>query len=543
MAPTARGQATRCESVQQGTSFPVGGWHPSLDYSGDFLTFIGFSDLLSPGRPTCRTNRFDVFTRSITLGLNGWLVTGSPSGLAVYTSYESLPLYLDSRHTAVSGLTHAVSGVGGVTTIDPPGDPNCAVHSAQVYPDIILYLQAPVLVTGFRNYCDPPPNPVYPSKSSSSPSWSAMGDRLAFTSGIYGLMPPPDPLACPPAGASWYQVYVDDLLLPRVRASTSNLGNVGNGHSYRPALSGNGRYVAFTSEATNLLEPELDLNGEADIFVHDLVTGTTRRVSVSTEGTEASGGPSDNCSISYTGRFVAFASAARNLAYPSTLTQADLIHVYIHDRDVSGNAVFDEPGDIRTVLVDVTPSNVEAGTTSPIAVWSYPAISSDPDPSRDGRYIAWDSTYRDIVPLTTLDVRQIYVREFVEGAFDSHRITIASVSNGGQEGDDDSRLPCISSNGRHVVFESKATNLDPSGDTNHVPDIYRNDNPVRSCYANCDGSTTPPILNVGDYICFICFLNKLNAGDPYANCDGSTAPPILNTSDFICFLNAYAAGC
>jgi hypothetical protein len=61
-----------------------------------------------------------------------------------------------------------------------------------------------------------------------------------------------------------------------------------------------------------------------------------------------------------------------------------------------------------------------------------------------------------------------------------------------------------------------------------------------TCYANCDGSTTPPVLNVSD---FSCFLNRFAAGDPYANCDGSTTPPVLNVSDFSCFLNSFATGC
>jgi hypothetical protein len=61
-----------------------------------------------------------------------------------------------------------------------------------------------------------------------------------------------------------------------------------------------------------------------------------------------------------------------------------------------------------------------------------------------------------------------------------------------------------------------------------------------TCYANCDQSTEPPVLNVGD---FTCFLQKYAAGDPYANCDGSTQPPVLNVNDFTCFLQAYAAGC
>ena len=61
-----------------------------------------------------------------------------------------------------------------------------------------------------------------------------------------------------------------------------------------------------------------------------------------------------------------------------------------------------------------------------------------------------------------------------------------------------------------------------------------------ACYANCDGSSTAPILNVND---FQCFLNKFASQDPTANCDNSSTPPILNVNDFQCFTNAYAAGC
>ena len=61
-----------------------------------------------------------------------------------------------------------------------------------------------------------------------------------------------------------------------------------------------------------------------------------------------------------------------------------------------------------------------------------------------------------------------------------------------------------------------------------------------TCYANCDRSTAPPILNAND---FQCFLNKFASGDPSANCDRSTAAPILNANDFQCFLNKFSAGC
>ena len=61
-----------------------------------------------------------------------------------------------------------------------------------------------------------------------------------------------------------------------------------------------------------------------------------------------------------------------------------------------------------------------------------------------------------------------------------------------------------------------------------------------ACYANCDRSTTPPILNVND---FACFLNKFASSDSQANCDNSTTAPVLNVNDFMCFVNRFAAGC
>lgn len=61
-----------------------------------------------------------------------------------------------------------------------------------------------------------------------------------------------------------------------------------------------------------------------------------------------------------------------------------------------------------------------------------------------------------------------------------------------------------------------------------------------ACYANCDGSTQPPALNVND---FVCFQMKYAQGDCYANCDESSIAPILNINDFVCFLSKFAAGC
>jgi hypothetical protein len=60
------------------------------------------------------------------------------------------------------------------------------------------------------------------------------------------------------------------------------------------------------------------------------------------------------------------------------------------------------------------------------------------------------------------------------------------------------------------------------------------------CYANCDASTEPPVLNVND---LVCFQTRFAAADPYANCDGSTTEPVLNVNDFVCFQTRFAAGC
>jgi outer membrane protein assembly factor BamB len=64
--------------------------------------------------------------------------------------------------------------------------------------------------------------------------------------------------------------------------------------------------------------------------------------------------------------------------------------------------------------------------------------------------------------------------------------------------------------------------------------------PPPACYANCDGGTIPPVLNIND---FMCFSSRFASGDPWANCDGSSVAPVLNVNDFICYAAAFAGGC
>jgi hypothetical protein len=61
-----------------------------------------------------------------------------------------------------------------------------------------------------------------------------------------------------------------------------------------------------------------------------------------------------------------------------------------------------------------------------------------------------------------------------------------------------------------------------------------------ACWANCDESSAPPVLNVDD---FVCFASRFVAGDPYTNCDRSSTPPVLNVNDFVCFVQRFAGGC
>jgi hypothetical protein len=94
----------------------------------------------------------------------------------------------------------------------------------------------------------------------------------------------------------------------------------------------------------------------------------------------------------------------------------------------------------------------------------------------------------------------------------------------------------ISQNGRYIIAEVVLDDGGTLRDAALLIDLGGEP----SCYANCDGSTTTPVLNVAD---FTCFLQRYAAGESYANCDGSTTTPVLNVADFTCFLQSYAAGC
>lgn len=132
-------------------------------------------------------------------------------------------------------------------------------------------------------------------------------------------------------------------------ASVSSSGILSNGESASPAISADGRYVAFVSTADNLVAN--DTNEAADVFVRDRLENKTVRVSVSSSGEEgnnvsSSGYANSGHDISKDGRYVVFTSAATNL-----VDDAPLGGIYLHDRDVDADGIFDETGSIMTELL------------------------------------------------------------------------------------------------------------------------------------------------------------------------------------------------
>jgi Tol biopolymer transport system component len=230
------------------------------------------------------------------------------------------------------------------------------------------------------------------------------------------------------------------------RVSVSSSGEEGNAQSGLPCVSADGRFVAFHSGATNLVPG--DTNGWADVFVHDRLTGTTDRVSVSSSGEQANWTPyalsSKFPSISSDGRFVAFSSFATNLVPGDTNGRED---VFVHDR-LTG----------VTERVSVSSSGQQGN-----------ADSLTSSISADGRFVAFCSLANNLLPGDTNGCGDIFVHDRLTGA--TERV---SVSSSGEPGNGGSYDPCISQDGRFVAFDSWSSNLVP-GDTNGFEDVFVRD--------------------------------------------------------------------
>jgi hypothetical protein len=272
------------------------------------------------------------------------------------------------------------------------------------------------------------------------------------------------------------------------RVSVATGGEQANDNSYAARISGDGRYVAFYSMASNLVAG--DTNAVIDVFVHDRQTGTTERVSVNSSGAQGnglSGGPA----ISADGRYVGFYSGATNLVVGDTNGTFD---VFVHDR-LSG----------ATDLVSVSTSGVQGND-----------VSFKPSLSSDGRFVSFESRASTLVNGDANGTYDVFLRDRQSGT--TERV---SVSTNGTEGNNESRGSSVSASGRYVAFHSWADNL-VNADTNVRADVFVRDRlagtTIRMSVASGgtqgnDQSDSPSITGDGRYVVFQSAATNLVAGD------------------------------
>jgi Tol biopolymer transport system component len=215
----------------------------------------------------------------------------------------------------------------------------------------------------------------------------------------------------------------------RVSVASGGRQTSGDDIGHPPALSGNARYVAFESEAPELVPG--DTNNARDIFVHDRWNRTTVRVSVSSRGVQANG-LSWEPSISADGRYVTYESFASNLVDG--------------DADANGGIFRYDRATHRTTFI---------------------AVGTNAAQSADGRYIGFVSTAVNLVPGDTNGKADTFVYDTL-----TRRMSRVSAAKDGTQGNGDSDLrPKLTPNGRWVTFASLASNL-VAGDTNGNADVF-----------------------------------------------------------------------
>ncbi|GAB5452491.1 MAG: hypothetical protein Hals2KO_28190 [Halioglobus sp.] len=288
------------------------------------------------------------------------------------------------------------------------------------------------------------------------------------------------------------------------RVSLSTPGEQGNGASFTPAVSENGDYTVFASDATNLVSD--DTNGVRDVFLRERITRTTWRLSayglfLPVEGNGDSQNPDITC-VSYC--TVVFESNASNLVPIDTNFVRDIFLVTeggvdperISVEGTSGEAdgdsanpsissggglvAFDSSatnlltfGSDTNGFRDIYVRNTALDDTSLASVsWLggfANGSSTNPDISADGRFVAFESQASNLVFLDSNSTTAIYVRDRLN--FTNEKI---SVNNAGEAANAASSHPSISGDGRYVAFWSNATNL-VNGDTNNQRDIFVRD--------------------------------------------------------------------
>jgi Tol biopolymer transport system component len=303
----------------------------------------------------------------------------------------------------------------------------------------------------------------------------------------------------------WFDRYTGQVFVAAPGAG----GAPADGDIWDAGLSSNGRYVVFTSNASN--HGPLDTNGLPDAYRLDRVTGQILRVSLGFGGVEpdansgsgalSSGGTSDD------GRFALFTSEAGNLGFGTVLGQ----QVYL--RDLQANT---------TSVISVGPGG------GPGDNWS-----DQPRISADGRYVAFLSQSTDLVPGDTNQCQDVFLRDRQLGT--TVRLNLGP---GGIEADADAYYGMdMTPDARWIVFDSSATNLLPG--LSGVNEIFRIDvqsglltlESVSTAGAPSDGSSyQPTISDDGRWIAFSSDATTLEPSDVDQSLDAFLRDALLGTT-------------
>jgi flagellin-like hook-associated protein FlgL len=341
------------------------------------------------------------------------------------------------------------------------------------------------------------------------------------------------------------------------RVSVDSLGVQGDNHSYNPSISDDGRYIAFESSATNLVAG--DTNFQKDIFLHDTVTGDTTRVSVDSLGTQ-SVSESIGASISGDGKFIAFEALGSDLVAGDTnggrdifvhnITTAETTRVSVDslgtqsdansfEADISSDGRYVTFTSLASNLVagdtngtqDIFRHDRQTGITTRVSVDSLGAqannLSIKPAISGNGRYVTFESTANNLVSGDTNSSKDIFLHDTETGT-----TTRLSVDDSGVQGNNISVIASISHNGRYIAFQSTSTNLVPD-DSNSFVDVFVHDRETgttRMVSLAADGtkgnngSNVASISSDGRYITFASFSDNLVASDTNNQDDIFLAP-------------------
>ncbi|HSW57756.1 MAG TPA: Ig-like domain-containing protein [Dehalococcoidales bacterium] len=294
----------------------------------------------------------------------------------------------------------------------------------------------------------------------------------------------------------YYQIFVHDRQTGETGlVSVNSSGEQGNSASSIPGISYDGRYVSFRSEATNLVAG--DTNDRYDIFVHDRQTGLTTRVSVDSNGNQANR-DSSQPAISADGRYVTFMSSATNLVAGDTNGRDD---IFVHDRQTG-----------QTTRVSIGTGGIQSNNGA-----AWPAISGD------GRYVTFESNASNLVTEDTNGYRDIFVHDR-----QTEETRLVSIDSDGSQANDASMTPALNSDGRYIIFNSSASNL-VADDTNGYQDIFLYDqqtgNTARVSISsaaqqgNSFANPRPVISSDGRYIGFGSNASNMVSGDSNGETD------------------------